>query len=275
MGVTNAQKPTELNSTGVSAGTYGSSTAIPQITVGSDGRITSATTKTVSTSLSTTGVTAGTYGSATAIPQITVDAYGRVTKVSTITIEAERDYYPITLSFSNGYDPVSHSCTLRSSYRMAPMTSQTLTQDQTLISSTSEVNKPIYAGWNISAYSYGSTITDSSLGFGESLFSNQISTLDSAGCITKLAKRFGITTDYPGEITVTVQAYLAGSTSKSGTYYRHIFGDAEILSLKITFNGDTYSTHTYSTSGAFGVGGTSYIALFPYSVSVAIPSSSS
>lgn len=45
-GVTNAQRKDDLSSTGVTAGTYGSSTAIPQITVGSDGRISSISTVT-------------------------------------------------------------------------------------------------------------------------------------------------------------------------------------------------------------------------------------
>jgi len=100
-----------LATTGVTAGTYGSASAVPEITVDAKGRITSATTvpiPSVSSSISvtgtditmsgntgtaitnatlaTTGVTAGTYGSATAVPEITVDAKGRITSATTVPI---------------------------------------------------------------------------------------------------------------------------------------------------------------------------------------------
>jgi trimeric autotransporter adhesin len=105
-------------------GTYGSTSAIPVITVDGKGRITSVTTSTISTSfgiagnngtdtvnggetltvtggtaltsnvtdntitidLDNTAVTAGTYGSATNIPQFTVDAQGRITAASNIAV---------------------------------------------------------------------------------------------------------------------------------------------------------------------------------------------
>jgi len=116
---------TTLSTTGVVASTYGSSTAIPIITVDAKGRITTATTTSITvssiitgspstnnlvkfassttitntdlsgdittsgfstTTLSTTGVTAGTYGSSTAVPVITFDAKGRATAASTTAI---------------------------------------------------------------------------------------------------------------------------------------------------------------------------------------------
>ncbi len=42
----------------------------------------------ISTSLANTGVTAGTYGTSTTVPQFTVDAQGRITTVSNVTIAA-------------------------------------------------------------------------------------------------------------------------------------------------------------------------------------------
>lgn len=82
------------------AGTYGSGTAIPVVTVDAKGRVTSVSTATPTTdapsgpaggdlagtypnpSLAAAG-TAGTYGSSTLIPVITTDSKGRVTSVTT------------------------------------------------------------------------------------------------------------------------------------------------------------------------------------------------
>lgn len=71
---------------GVIAGTYGTTSPLPeiaQITVDSKGRITSATNITI---FSSTGVSAGTYGSASQVPQFVVDSYGRITSASNVNV---------------------------------------------------------------------------------------------------------------------------------------------------------------------------------------------
>jgi hypothetical protein len=96
-----------LTSTGVASGTYGGSSQIPVITVGADGRLSTAANVTVNIpsgtlvyansgqltsnsvsgtgnvllGLATTGVSAGYYGGVTSYPAISVDQYGRITSV--------------------------------------------------------------------------------------------------------------------------------------------------------------------------------------------------
>jgi hypothetical protein len=55
---------------------------------GTSGRVTSSGGTTPAIDLDTSGVSGGSYGSANAIPQITVDAYGRVTAASTAAVSA-------------------------------------------------------------------------------------------------------------------------------------------------------------------------------------------
>ena len=129
-----------LDDTAVTAAAYGSSTAIPVITVDAQGRITAASTAAISTSWTLTGdsgsqvvdggdtvdiaggtgittaasatdtltvnlddtaVTAGSYGSATAIPTFTVDAQGRLTAAGTASISSD-----LTVGADSGSDDV-------------------------------------------------------------------------------------------------------------------------------------------------------------------------
>jgi hypothetical protein len=82
--------PTELVSTAVTPGSYGTATQSSTITVDADGRITAASNTLVVPGANTitagmiasTAVTPGSYGTATQSPTITVDADGRITAAS-------------------------------------------------------------------------------------------------------------------------------------------------------------------------------------------------
>mgnify|MGYP001236865947 CR=1 FL=1 len=118
-----------LSNTGVSAATYGSSTAIPVLAVNAQGQITSASTASISTDLTlvddastsatislatdtlkisggtgttssisgdtvtinldNTAVSAGSVGSSSAIPVLTIDAQGRITAASTASVSSD------------------------------------------------------------------------------------------------------------------------------------------------------------------------------------------
>jgi len=71
-----------LTDTGVSAGAYGSASAVPVITVDAQGRVTAA--EEVEVEVPASGVVADTYGSATEVPVLTIGSDGRVTAAEVV-----------------------------------------------------------------------------------------------------------------------------------------------------------------------------------------------
>jgi hypothetical protein len=97
----------KMDTTGVTAATYGSSSAIPVLVVNAQGRVTGASNVSVTSTalfansgqltansssgnvlvgLANTAVTTGTYGGATNVSVITVDQFGRVTAASNVAV---------------------------------------------------------------------------------------------------------------------------------------------------------------------------------------------
>ena len=101
--ITSVGNAATLAASGVTAGTYGTATTVPQIAVDAKGRVTSisavamaagsssnltgdVTSVGSATTLATSGVTAGTYGAAGSVAQIVIDAKGRATSASNVLI---------------------------------------------------------------------------------------------------------------------------------------------------------------------------------------------
>lgn len=97
----------KMDTTGVTAATYGSSSAIPVLVVNAQGRVTGASNVSVTSTalfansgqltansssgnvlvgLANTAVTTGTYGGATNVSVITVDQFGRITAASNVAV---------------------------------------------------------------------------------------------------------------------------------------------------------------------------------------------
>ena len=103
----------KLENSGATAGTYGGSTSIPQITVDSKGRVTSAIafnatpadgTVTSAKMADLSPSPAGTYGSGSSVPVVTVNSKGQVTSVATASVGAAGGmFYENDITLNSNY----------------------------------------------------------------------------------------------------------------------------------------------------------------------------
>lgn len=183
------------NTSGVSAGTYGTNSTWPLLVIDARGHVTSAsaggtvgaaglvavgdvlgttTTGTLTAALSTTGVAAGTYGGTAGIPRFDIDAKGRVLSGTTVVLTADT---PILLSAGSGTLAWSHAdagtgITPGATYGAGGLSQQFILDTKGHVTFAGAVNKtPYYLqgahGTNTMTASYAQALGPTSFGAGD------------------------------------------------------------------------------------------------------------
>jgi|GEM_PF-1290377 len=242
-----------LPSSGVAAGSYGTATGVPTLSIDATGRVTSAantpiasTTITAGTGLTgggavapggsvtlnlgNSGVTAGSYGSATAAPTLTIDAQGRVTSAGSVTITPAWSSItgrPTTIA---GYGITDHNLSnLNDAAITAPASGQVLVYNAT---TGKWINTSPIAGSGISVTGGAGTLTIGNAGVTSlSGTAGQITASGATGAVTLslpstgvTAGTFGTTNSVPslsidatGRVTAASNLAIASTTITAGT----------------------------------------------------------
>jgi len=176
-----------LTTSGVSSGTYGNTSSIPQVTVDTYGRITAisntaisipagtsivansgqltanASTGIVALGLATTDVVAKTYGDGANVASFTVDTYGRITSVSNTAItvgasisddtSSNSSYYPLFITTTSGTLSAVNVSSTKLNYNPSTGTLST----SSLSANNYSINGSQFIGSNRAITQYGST----------------------------------------------------------------------------------------------------------------------
>ena len=219
-----------LTTTGVSAGTYGSATAVPVITVDTKGRISSVTTAAPSTTFTLTGTTGS----------VTVGAASSLSMVGT---------YGVTVSVGNEYANIATPQDIRTS---ASPTFVGLTLSGNLASSST-----IYGN---GVYDNGVRVVSTSTGAGNLSISGTAIALPAtgpgAGSVGSSTAIPVITTDAYGRVSATTTAAviapagtLSGSTLNSGVTASSLTSVGTLTGL--TVSGNTIVNNTVYAQGVY------------------------
>jgi len=277
IGVTNGDASTgnptiNLIATGTSTGTFGSTTAIPVVTVDAYGRITSISTASAiaggtvteidtgtgltggpitssgTISLANTAVTAGTYGSATQVGIFTVNAQGQLTAASNTTVTPAWSSITSTPTTIAGYG-ITDAVSLAGSQTLTNKTISGASNTLTNIGNGSLTNSTITINGNVT--SLGGSV--------------------SVGTVTSVAGTGSV-----NGITLTGSVTASGSLTLGGTLSG--IGNSQLTNSSITINGNLVSlggstTVTASTTSTLTIGtglsGTSFNGSAPVTIAIA------
>jgi len=277
IGVTNGDASTgnptiNLIATGTSTGTFGSTTAIPVVTVDAYGRITSISTASAiaggtvteidtgtgltggpitssgTISLANTAVTAGTYGSATQVGIFTVNAQGQLTAASNTTVTPAWSSITSTPTTIAGYG-ITDAVSLAGSQTLTNKTISGASNTLTNIGNGSLTNSTITINGNVT--SLGGSV--------------------SVGTVTSVAGTGSV-----NGITLTGSVTASGSLTLGGALSG--IGNSQLTNSSITINGNSVSlggstTVTASTTSTLTIGtglsGTSFNGSAPVTIAIA------
>jgi hypothetical protein len=266
---------TTLANSGVTAGTYGSGSAVPSIIVDAKGRITSAsevavssdlpiagdsgtdtvslltdtltlaggtgltsavTNNTFTVNLDNTAVTAGTYGSASLVPVITVDAQGRLTSASTVSVAGVTDFDYDTATGILDIDTADGG-NFAATITLAPFTTTDLTEGTNLYYTDVRAQAAITGGVGITNTSGTLDLDNTAVTAGSYGSGTQIPTftVDQQGRLTAA-----------GTATVSSDLPIAGDTGTD---------TVSLLTDTLTFTGGTgVTTSVASDTVTIGIG---------------------